>query len=138
MVPVEVAYRVVVDVASYPEFLPACHATQIIEQEESGLTASVTVGGRVGGKTLEERFVTRNVHIPNQQIDMTLSDGPFEKLEGRWVFKQLGEVGCKIEVTIEYVPRGVLARLLSALVDPMASRLVDAFSQRIESVAAQN
>ena len=137
MVPVEVAYEVVVDVASYPEFLPACLATTIIETQSQGLTASVTVGGRVAGRAIEETFVTRNAHVLNEQIDMSLSDGPFEKLEGKWLFKKLGDQGCKIEVTINYTPKGLLARMLSTLVDPMASKMVDAFSQRIELAASR-
>ena len=138
MVPVETAYAVVVDVAAYPQFLPACRDTRVISQPSvDELTASVTVGGTVGGKSIEETFVTHNRHEPGQRVDMLLSQGPFDRLEGHWLFTQLGDIGCKVEVTIDYVPRGLLARLLSTLADPMANRLVDAFSDRIEDTWAR-
>ena len=134
MVPVQAAYDVVVDVAAYPQFLPACRATQVISQpSDLELTASVTVGGSIGGRQIEETFVTQNQHQPGERVEMTLSQGPFERLQGHWSFTRLGNIGCKVEVTIDYVPRGLLARMLSKLAEPMANRLVDAFSDRIES-----
>ena len=135
MVPADIAYEVVIDVAAYPLFLPACQSTQVISQpSELELTASVTVGGRIGGKAIEETFVTHNQHQPGERVDMSLSQGPFERLEGHWQFTRLSDVGCKVEVTIDYVPRGILGRMLSKLAEPMANRMVDAFSERIEVV----
>ena len=138
MVPVQTAYDVVVDVAVYPLFVPACRAVQIISQpSDLELTASVTVGGSVGGRSIEETFVTHNQHKPGERVDMSLNQGPFERLEGHWQFTRLSDEGCKVELIIEYEPRGMLARILSKLAEPMANRLVDAFSQRIEGVWAE-
>ena len=138
MVPVNVAYDVVIDVASYPLFLPACQETQIISQSPDGLTASVTVGGTLAGQTFDETFVTHNLHNPNERVTMQLHEGPFEYLSGSWQLTGFGEVGCKVEVSIDYAPRGLLARLLAKFAEPMANKMVDAFSQRIELVYLQH
>lgn len=137
MVPVDVAYHVVVDVASYPMFLPACQDTQIISENPDGLTASVTVGGSLAGQSFDETFVTHNQHRPHQQVTMQLHEGPFEYLSGSWQLTGLGDMGCKVEVRIDYAPKGLLARLLAKFAEPMANKMVDAFSERIEWVHAQ-
>ena len=126
-VPCEVAYAVVVDVLQYPDFLPGCGAVQIIEETKSGLVAQV----EVQGAGFKETFITANRHVPNEAVSMSLKQGPFERLEGQWVFTPLGEVGCRVDLTIEYSARGLLTNLLARLAGNMANKMVDAFSQRI-------
>jgi len=125
-----VAYAVVIDVLRYPEFLPGCEAVEVLETTVSGLVAKVAVAGH----GLHETFVTANSHQPHESVLMSLQQGPFERLEGQWSFTPLGEIGCRVDLRIEYVPKGMLARLLSPIADRVANRLVDAF---IERIAAQ-
>ena len=129
-VPVSTAYSVVADVARYPEFLPACEAVEVLREGSDSLSAKV----QVAGMGMTESFVTDNTLVDNQQITMSLSDGPFHHLEGTWSFTELGEVGCKIELHLDYAPRGMLANLLSGLADKVADKLVDAFIARVELV----
>jgi len=123
----EVAYAVVAEVARYPEFLPGCESVTVLETTPAGLVAEVGVVG----KGIRESFVTANVHRPPESITMSLQSGPFECLEGKWVFTSIGEIGCKIELQVEYLPKGMVARLLSGLADHVANQLVDAFVARI-------
>ncbi len=129
--PVALAFEVIADVASYPEFLPGCQAVKVLETSASGLVAEVSVAGR----GIHESFVTANEHRPGEAIVMSLRDGPFERLEGEWLFTRLGELGCRVDIRIEFVPKGIVARLLSGFADRLANRLVDAFSQRITELA---
>src|SRR5690554_7082079 len=85
-------YDLVNDVASYPEFLPWCSASEILEHSEECMRAGLTMAkGR-----LSQRFVTKNTLVPNEKISMTLEEGPFTRLQGSWEFKALGENACKI------------------------------------------
>ena len=126
-VPPACAYDVVVDVLRYPEFLPGCEAVEILEQHEGGVVAKV----HVAGKGVRDSFVTTNRHTPYEAVHMSLREGPFDVLEGLWLITPLGDLGCRIDMHIEYVPRGVLARVLSGLANRIADRMVDAFSQRM-------
>ena len=126
-VPPSVAYAVVVDVLSYPEFVPGCKSVSVLETHAAGLVAEVAVAG----KGIHESFVTTNQHRLDEMVLMSLREGPFECLEGQWSFTALGDIGCRIDLRIEYIPKGVLARLLSAFADMMANKMVDAFSERI-------
>ena len=132
-VPVSAAYDVVIDVARYPLFLPGCEAVEVLETTPSGLVAQVAVAG----KGLKESFITENRHEPHEAVYMSLQQGPFDRLEGEWLFTPLGTVGCRIDLRIDYIPRGLLAKLLSGLADRVANRMVDAFSERIVAQHAQ-
>ena len=131
-VPVSCAYDVVLDVGSYPEFLPGCRAVDILELTPSGLVARVSVAG----KGLSESFTTRNEHRANESVQMTLIEGPFEQLQGHWQFTALGDLGCRVDVSVDFVARGLIARMLGSLAGSVADRIVDAFSQRITARAS--
>ena len=126
-VPATFAYDVVIDVVHYPDFLPGCKAVQVLHATDTGLVAKVAVVGA----GLHESFVTENQHTSGEAVSMSLREGPFERLEGEWVFTALGDVGCRVDLRIEYQPKGLVARLLSGLADRVANRLVDAFVARI-------
>ena len=130
-VPIDVAYDVVVDVVRYPDFLPGCKTVTVLDTSDSGLTARVAVAGR----GIHESFVTENVHHPHESVFMYLREGPFERLEGQWLFTPLGDVGCRVDLRIDFVPKGLLAHLLSGFADKAANRLVDAFSARMQSLS---
>ena len=132
-VPPATAYSVVIDVLRYPDFLPGCEAVQVLEVTDAGLVAEVAVAG----KGLTETFVTQNRHQPHEAVFMSLQQGPFERLEGQWLFTPLGTIGCRVDLRIEYLPKGLVAKLLSGLADKLANRLVDAFSARIVAEHAQ-
>ncbi|MDB0050140.1 type II toxin-antitoxin system RatA family toxin [Pseudomonadales bacterium] len=138
MVPTNVAFGVVNDVESYPEFLPGCNNVELLatdgqnngQDNESQVRARVTAGA----KGMTYSFVTTNTCVENKRIDMTLDEGPFEVLEGSWVFKALSDEGCRIDLTLEFVAQGMLSALLSPMASAVADRMVAAFTQRIQDV----
>ena len=96
-VPVELAYKVVADVTRYPEFLPGCDSVEVKKQSDNGLEARV----KVSGMGISQSFVTKNTHEAST-ISMKLKEGPFQSLDGRWHFSSIGDVGCRIDVEIDY------------------------------------
>ncbi len=134
MVPANVAFGVVNDVERYPQFLPGCNNVELLavvgEGDSKGVKARVTAGA----KGMAYSFVTTNTFVVNKRIEMTLDEGPFEVLEGVWVFKPLSDDGCRIDLTLEFVAQGMLSRLLSPMASSVADRMVAAFTQRIEDI----
>ena len=130
-VPVELAYKVVADVARYPEFLPGCDSVEVRQQNESGLEARV----KVSGMGITQSFVTKNIHEASS-ISMKLKEGPFRALDGRWHFSSIGDVGCRIDVEINYEFDPALTMILGSMADKIANKVVDAFSQRIDQAAS--
>lgn len=133
----EEMYALVTDVAAYPEFLPWCDKSRVIEQHENGMVAQV--GLAFGG--IHQSFTTRNTHVPGREVKLELVDGPFSNLDGVWTFTPVGEGGeraCRVELNLHY---GFQNFALQALVGPVfekiASSLVEAFVKRAEQVYGQ-
>lgn len=74
----EQMYQLVNDVQSYPEFIPGCTGSRVLESGPTQMTAAVDVSKAGISKT----FTTRNTLTSNQSILMHLVDGPFKTLMG--------------------------------------------------------
>jgi ribosome-associated toxin RatA of RatAB toxin-antitoxin module len=94
----EQMYQLVNDVKSYPDFLPGCTGSRVLEFGPTQMTAAVDVSKAGISKT----FTTRNTLTSNQSILMSLVDGPFKKLIGGWKFIPLSPEACKIEFHLDF------------------------------------
>ena len=129
--PAQALFDLVNDVASYPQFLPWCRASEVLEASETHMLASLEVAkGSIG-----QRFVTRNVLLPGQRIEMNLQEGPFTSLNGVWEFKALGDKACKISLDLTFDYAGPLVRAtLGPLFNQATNTMVDAFCQRAKQL----
>lgn len=127
-------FALVTDVARYPEFLPWCDRSRVIEQRPDGMVAEV--GMAFSG--LKKSFTTRNTHTGQERIAIELVDGPFSHLDGVWEFKTVGDGSqraCRIEFTLHYAfASSTLAALVGPVFDKIAGNLVDAFVKRADQV----
>lgn len=124
-------FDLVRDVPSYPRFLSWCYSSQVVEEGDDYQVASLEIG--LAG--LKHRFTTRNTLDPPSRIDIELVSGPFRQLDGCWTFKEAGESGCRVTVTLSFT---VASRLLAGALERgfahVADRLVDDFCRRAERV----
>jgi ribosome-associated toxin RatA of RatAB toxin-antitoxin module len=129
--PAQALFDLVNDVASYPQFLPWCRSSEVLEVSEMHMLASLEVAkGSIG-----QRFVTRNVLTPGQRIEMNLQEGPFTSLNGVWEFKALGDKACKISLDLTFDYAGPLVRAtLGPLFNQATNTMVDAFCQRAKQL----
>jgi ribosome-associated toxin RatA of RatAB toxin-antitoxin module len=125
-------YRLVVDVAAYPEFLPWCDKGRVVSQEDNGMVAEIGIA--FGG--IHQTFTTRNAHVLDQQVTIKLVSGPFSKLEGQWNFVTLGaeQRACRVELALSYGFDTTLGKLVSPVFDRIAASMVDAFIKRAKQV----
>jgi ribosome-associated toxin RatA of RatAB toxin-antitoxin module len=130
-------YALVTRVGHYPQFLPWCDHTTILEEDASGMLAEI--GLSFGG--VRQTFITRNVHTDPSRVDMQLVKGPFSRLDGQWNFYALGDGSqraCKVELTLNYgFDSTTLGKLVGPVFDKIAASLVDAFVKRAEQVYAE-
>ncbi len=123
-------FALVNDVERYPEFLPWCAAAEVVSTKPGEMLAALVI--RRGA--LSERFTTRNAYSFPERIEMSLVEGPFERLSGAWKFTTLGE-GCKVELDLEFeYARGFLHRAIGSAFGRAASSLVDAFCTRARTL----
>lgn len=127
-------FALVTDIQHYPTFLPWCDCSEVIEHNEHTMVAKV--GMSIGG--LRQSFTTRNAHVNDRQVLMSLVDGPFSQLDGQWDFTPLGdgeEPACKVEFRLSYgFSSQTLARLVGPVFDKIAGSLVEAFVKRADEV----
>jgi ribosome-associated toxin RatA of RatAB toxin-antitoxin module len=120
-------YDIVNSVDCYQEFLPWCANSQILEQTERSMKASVLMKK---GK-LNHSFTTQNELVDGQRIRMELVNGPFKVLQGDWIFSDLSEQGSKIELNLEFeFSNRLVGLLIGPVFTQIANTLVDAFCQR--------
>lgn len=127
----EQMFDLVNDVASYPEFLPWCSESQVLASSESEMLATLTVS-KAG---VSHSFTTRNQLDEPSSIRLSLVDGPFSSLEGRWQFSQLGGDGCKTEMDLKFDFNSTLLNATFGKVfSQAADTMVDAFCERAAEV----
>ncbi len=120
----EQMYQLVNDVQSYPQFLPGCTGSRILESTPGQMTAAVDVSKAGISKT----FTTRNQLTSNQSILMNLVDGPFKKLIGGWKFTPLSQEACRIEFHLDFEFTNKLIELAFGRVfKELASNMVQGF-----------
>jgi ribosome-associated toxin RatA of RatAB toxin-antitoxin module len=129
--PAQALYDLVNDVAGYPQFLPWCAASVVLESSESEMRASLTVAK--GG--ISQQFSTHNRLVSGKSIEMRLVEGPFSQLHGLWEFKALGDKACKISLDLTFDYAGPLVKAtLGPLFTQAANTMVDAFCQRAKQL----
>ena len=129
-------YDLVTGVEQYPQFLPWCDRTEIVERRDDGVVARMGLA-YMG---LRHSFTTRNEHVQGRSVVMRLVDGPFSVLDGEWLFHPLGRPGveaqaCKIEFDLRYAfASKPLESVVSPVFDRIANTFVDSFVKRAEEV----
>ena len=120
-------YALVADIASYREFLPWCQDSVVISSASEIVTARL----KIGFESLNTEFTTVNTLQEPTSMDMSLQDGPFQVLEGKWAFQQLGEQGCSVTLNMQFeFSNSVQDMLMGASFERICDQLIDAFIQR--------
>lgn len=130
-------YALVTAVPDYPRFLPWCEKAEVLTDDDSGMTARL----HLAYSGLRHAFTTRNTHVADSSVLVSLVDGPFSVLEGAWRFIPLALPGdalaaaCKIEFEMRYAfSSRPLEVVVSPVFDRVANTFVDAFVKRAEQV----
>lgn len=130
-------YALVTAVEDYPKFLPWCSRAEVLARDEAGMTAKL----HLAFAGLKQSFTTRNVHVLDSSVTLSLVDGPFSRLDGAWQFKPLTIPGasqgsaCKAEFELAYeFSSKPLEFALSPVFDRVANTFVDAFVKRAAQV----
>lgn len=129
--PADKMYQLVADVASYPQFLSWCLASQLIDSGDDWQVASLEIA--IAG--LRQSFTTRNQLRPGESLSMELLEGPFQQLSGQWRFEPLGSIGSKILLQLKFdFGSGLLSNAFRHGFANVADRLVNDFCLRAEGV----
>lgn len=118
-------------VEDYPEFLPWCGGTTVLERTPEVLVSRIEINFH----GVRAHFTTANRNDPPARIVIALRDGPFRQLDGTWRFRSLAPAACKVEFHLHYE---FAARVLEGLIEPVfnhiAATFIDAFVKRADDL----
>lgn len=127
----EKMFALVDDVESYPLFLPWCRSATVHRREEHVVEASLDIHRGLVSKS----FTTRNTLTPHTSIELALIGGPFRHLAGGWQFRQLGEIGSKVSLELEFeFAHRMTDVVFASTFEDICNSLVDAFTSRAEAL----
>ena len=126
-------FALVKDVEAYPAFLPWCDDAEVHIRGEDFLEASL---GLQRGK-ISKRFRTRNHFVTNEWLGIELVGGPFRHMSGRWTFQQLGELGCKVVLEMEFEFESKATDMIfGRFFENTCNALVDSFTRQAAKIYA--
>ncbi len=127
----EQMFRLVDDIASYPEFLAWCQRASVEQRSKDLVEATLDVG--LGG--VYKQFSTRNRLDPPHRIEIKLLKGPFKSLEGAWTFNDLDDGGSEVSLALDFeVAHTPLDMLFAVLFEEVVRSQIAAFVARAEAL----
>jgi len=105
-------YDVVMDIPSYPEFLPWVADARVLTRGQDELTAELVADF----KGVRQAFRTIDRFVPGKLVEIRLLEGPFRFLESVWSFENTGPESCRVHFSIEFEFRSMM---LGMVVSPV-------------------
>lgn len=124
-------FDLVNDINAYPQFVPDCIDTGVLQRDDNLLLAYIEVE-KFG---FRKRFTTLNRLKEASKIEITLIDGPFKKLVGAWTFTPISENQSKItfDLTFEFNSK-LLDMTFTPIFKDIMKNMVIAFSNRAKQL----
>lgn len=128
-------FALVDEIEKYADFLPWCSNANVLSRDEDEVKATIEVAAAGFAKS----FTTSNRNQKNKMIEIRLIDGPFNHLEGFWLFEDLADEGSTVTLDLEFeMAGGMLAFAFDPIFHQVANSLVDAFVERANDVYVES
>jgi coenzyme Q-binding protein COQ10 len=126
-------FNLVLDVKSYPEFVPHCREVRLFSRkmEEPGMTIILS-RMTVGFSAFEVGYANRTTaDAIGRRISVETLDGPLRYLSAVWSFEPRDECHTQLHFSLNYeFSNPVLAAVASRVFGAMFGEILNAFEQR--------
>ena len=120
-------FDLVLDVQSYPEFLPWCLSSSITSIKPSSFEAELLIGFRV----FKESFGSCVRFERPSLIEVTPTYGPFQTMQNVWSFETEEDQSCRIDFYVNFEFRSVfLNKIMGVLFYEAVQKMVNCFENR--------
>jgi coenzyme Q-binding protein COQ10 len=126
-------FQLVLDVESYPSFVPYCCEVRLLSRRSETPTRTVIVSRMtVGLSALRVSYANRTTgDLMNRRIAISSIDGPLRALDAAWRFDPETEQCCKVTFSVDYqFSSRILEALASRMFSKMFSQILHAFEHR--------
>jgi ribosome-associated toxin RatA of RatAB toxin-antitoxin module len=123
----EQMYDLVNDINAYSTFIPLCISSEVHEEQDHNLTATIKIAkGKIGFG-----FTTVNSMEKGRSIAMNLQKGPFKALKGVWRFAPSGTHECIISLHFDFeFSNQLLGIALGGLFKQLCDSMVESFRKQ--------
>jgi coenzyme Q-binding protein COQ10 len=130
-------FDLVADVEKYPQFVPLCRELKVKSRAAMGDGNTVLVADMmVAYKLIRQTFTSRvTLDRPGMKIVVEYLDGPFSRMQNRWLFHPAPGGACEVEFFIDYEFRSrTFAMLMGAMFDAAFRKFAAAFEKRADQL----
>ena len=121
-------YDLVIDIESYPDFLPWCVDARITQRDADYLIADVTAGYLF----LTETYTSKVTYDPYYAIQAEYIKGPFKHLINCWEFLPHPQ-GCELKFYVDFeFSNGFFNKLANHVLIEVTERMVASFITRAQ------
>ena len=127
----EQLYSIIINVESYPEFLPWCKESEITNKiDDNNFDAMLTIGY----KALDENYTSRVKGAYLKQIESKAISGPFKYLDSIWIFNKYGK-SCEVTFELNYEFKSFfLEKIMGAIFQKASEKMFSAFENRAKEL----
>lgn len=136
---VEQLYNMVIDVESYPEFIPWCVGARILEDNGDDMIADLIISF----SGFREKYTSKVIKAPynsttkEASIIVDLVEGPFKFLKNSWVFKDIdGKTKIDFYISFSFSSK-LLEKLIGLVFEKASVKMVNSFELRAEKLFAK-
>ena len=104
---VQTIFNLINDIESYPNYLPWCTKAEVEEESDNIIIGKIYISKSF----IKWDFSTKNTIVKNKSISLEFVDGPFENLDGKWLFTSLDDHNTKVSLEINYKFKSSLIEL---------------------------
>jgi coenzyme Q-binding protein COQ10 len=126
-------FNLVLDVNSYPKFVPHCRTVRLLSHHVTGSGITIIVSRMtVGFSALEVSYANQAKADPIRRlISIKAIDGPLHSLNAVWRFEPRDEDHTQVHFSVNYEFKNpVLAAVASRVFSRMFGEILDAFERR--------
>ncbi|MBN8827581.1 MAG: type II toxin-antitoxin system RatA family toxin [Sphingobacteriia bacterium] len=133
---VEQLYTLVLDIESYPEFIPWCTASRILSYNDKEIIADLVIGF----SGFREKYTSKVTKTPyssdtkQAKVIVELMEGPFTHLDNFWVFTET-ENGTIIDFDISFKFNSkILEKVIGIMFEKALFKMIDSFEKRADQL----
>lgn len=127
-------FALVIDIESYPKFLPWCKDAKIIKQKDNIIIAKLVIEF----SNITQSYISKVTFNQPSKIEVEMIEGPFNYLYNKWSFMGLEDGNTKLKFEIDFkFSSKILENLIGLVFDKSVSKLTDAFLSRAAELYAK-
>lgn len=128
----EQMFDLVAGVNQYKEFAPWCVASRINKWEGDNILYADLI---VGYKVFREKFSSKVILDPKNEITIEYQEGPLKNLTNHWQFSETPEGYCLIDFSVEFEFKNIaLQQLANLFFNEVVKRMISAFEKRAHDI----